>query len=350
MVRATRSREDRAPGAGAWAVGLLSLLLCAFLSWLCLFAGLGYFQTGNLERAQDKLLSSQIADARRSLTMLARPPGLLGLVRSRPQVSGRRSVAVSLSLLEVLESLELRKCAQAHKALAEFIIENERTLAQHSRNVELFSRLKEMSEELNRCAAVTRQQHTSREHLRETRLRKANAQKQYQSQAVDFAAIFALEPLKPEDPKAVLQPYERGVLQGLPRVRGIDDGISDLFALKSELDKLNTRVRVGGADTHQAFVQRLRELKEATLWAHADWQKAAQQESLLQSAISDQEEELEALLGTSKKKLVYSVHSLSTTEIDQRFVKSMSWLSSRTVQLADIIDRSLDNIFLAIGL
>ena len=117
-----------------------------------------------------------------------------------------------------------------------------------------------------------------------------------------------------------------------------------------ELDKLNTRVRVGGADTHQAFVQRLRELKEATLWAHADWQKAAQQESLLQSAISDQEEELEALLGTSKKKLVYSVHSLSTTEIDQRFVKSMSWLSSRTVQLADIIDRSLDNIFLAIGL
>ena len=56
--------------------------------------------------------------------------------------------------------------------------------------------------------------------------------------------------------------YEAGILEGLPKLTGLPDGVPDKLALKSALDRIGGEVKITGADAPRLFQKELEKLRK----------------------------------------------------------------------------------------
>ena len=78
------------------------------------------------------------------------------------------------------------------------------------------------------------------------------------SLAIDFGNLFGLPPvLRERNNNLMIEFYQAGVLQGLPILKDLPDGLADLAELKKALLEVDGEVRLRGANAHERFQREL---------------------------------------------------------------------------------------------
>ncbi|RIL04539.1 MAG: hypothetical protein DCC75_12525, partial [Proteobacteria bacterium] len=89
--------------------------------------------------------------------------------------------------------------------------------------------------------------------------------------ARDLADLLSLAPAYDIEGTGELLTYSSGVLEGLPVMRRLPDGIADLKQLQAELEKLGAKVKVSATDQYAVFKTRFSRVSALSLEIVADY-------------------------------------------------------------------------------
>lgn len=135
---------------------------------------------------------------------------------------------------------------------------------------------------------------------------------QYGLVASDFAEFMSLNPESRSIETGGF--YTGGVLNALPRLKGLKDEIQDLPALRQELEQVGGKVTVEGEQAAEHFAKRIDELRAIATELNSGYRKLNSEES----GANHELENLRKNIASRRKTLIRSFSALLIFELENR--------------------------------
>lgn len=129
---------------------------------------------------------------------------------------------------------------------------------------------------------------------------RAQLESRYSLVASDLGELLSLRPEEIGPGDEPLRFYTQGIMEGLPRMHRLRDGIPDLSALGRELGLAGGRVTVEGPTAHEDFMERISAMRESSLRLRTEKEQVDSQTAVASSEI----ERLRRENSTGRKALV----------------------------------------------
>ncbi|MBN8549979.1 MAG: hypothetical protein J0M12_11745 [Deltaproteobacteria bacterium] len=253
MNTAASTTISARPSLAAWLLGGASLATVTFFMLVVLSYGKLLREESLYNSLRDRLKFKEYNRAEVLVEEIASPPFVFSvwslLVSEQARQSRQTNLQTAKIVLSVLSAVGVNRIDEAEQRLATLPANSGEHLVRDLQN-ELLA----VKESQAKLESKQRAIHAAEDSLN------ASA-KQGTLVADEFGELLGLSAIHVSDEDAALPAYDHGVLQGLPRLKGLRDNIVDLNFLKVELEGLHAHPKNDGANTFESFTAKLQAIK-----------------------------------------------------------------------------------------
>ncbi|MBX7136989.1 MAG: hypothetical protein K1X83_03325 [Oligoflexia bacterium] len=265
MSSTTLKPRATIPGVGALLMATISAALTFAATFLCLALPYALFQNKQLATLKTSLATQDYETARRvGMAALSPPPPFS--IFSEASVAQRHIETINFDLLvNLLQRITAHDFVAVRGLLAkrdeEIAKYKTATLSQAGQVIEAISnQLEAIESQTVNIDTIAAELETKQRILTEIH-------KTYLGLRLQLANLLGLPSSADTGENAI---YSSGVLQGLPTLDRLPDGLPDLAELKLELQSLGGGVKIDAPNPYEIFTVRIEELKKQTAALVAD--------------------------------------------------------------------------------